>query len=181
MADFHQDLQDGENHQVTAGNYSSYIAKAAATYASGDVRKVYRQSDDECLSALVDTTPLFQKFLTGYEARVQTTNATETNLFEYETSGLTDYVFHVEARVNAFVSGGGNGASYVRIATFKNDSGTLSQIGSTTSVHTAEDDAAWDCKIQTDGGTKIQNDIVGKASTTINWQAVVTILAMKDS
>lgn len=179
-ADQHKDLTGADIHKVTAGNSADYAAKEAASYASGLVQKVYSQTDDESVSILTTTAPLFQRFLTGYEARIQTANATETALYTFDASGLTDYVFNVEARITAFVSGGGNAAGYLSFATFKNDSGTVSIVGSTTDLHNAEDTAGWDVQIEA-SGTDILVNVTGQAATTINWFGVITIIAMKDS
>tara|TARA_Y100000310_G_C20699561_1_gene828482 strand:+ start:5920 stop:7191 length:1272 start_codon:yes stop_codon:yes gene_type:complete len=66
-------------------------------------------------------------------------------------------------------------ASYVLHGTFQNDNGTLTQIGSTTSAHTAESTAGWDCDFSV-SSPDIQITFTGAASTDINWMAVADLV-----
>lgn len=61
------------------------------------------------------------------------------------------------------------GASYRRVAAFRNNAGTLTQISTTQASFTAEDDAAWDCTVAT-SGTDIIVAVTGAAAKTINWR-----------
>ena len=61
-------------------------------------------------------------------------------------------------------------AGYTRIATFKNDGGTLTQVGTTGTAFTAEDTAGWNVTFTT-SGTDILLQVTGAASTDINWKS----------
>jgi hypothetical protein len=62
-------------------------------------------------------------------------------------------------------------ATYIRTACFRNDSGTVTQVGTTQDGGTFEDDAAWDCNIDV-GMTLVQCNVTGKAATNIRWACV---------
>ena len=176
----HKDLTGGDIHQMNAGSYADFETLTGTSFSANDVGKVYKLTDEKAVYELIDTTPTFRRIRTGYAKRIQTTDATETALFTFDASTLTDYIIHVSATVMAFVSGGGNGAGYESSATFKNDSGTVSIIGSTTDHHNAEDTAGWDVQIES-SGTNILVNVTGQAATTINWQGDFDVRLMKDS
>lgn len=178
MSKLHADGTEGEIHQIHDAEYASLNAAQAASFTSGDVGKAFRITDGPNYYIKKNASGDFFDMLIGEVAEVQTTNATETNLFSFATS--TDYVYHVHAYVSGTVNTGGNAASYERVASFKNDSGTLSIIGSTTAVHTAEDDANWDCQVEA-SGTSIQVNVTGVAATTIDWLGRIVVLEQKNS
>jgi len=83
----------------------------------------------------------------------------------------TDKIYHVEAMVVASETvDHDEAASYHLAGTFKNDAGILTQIGATTVVHVAEDNAAWDANFNI-SGTTIQILATGAAATNINWSS----------
>lgn len=112
---------------------------------------------------------------------IQTTDATVTTISYYLTGKGKTY--EILARVVGLKSDFTAGAGYRRSATFRGDAaGTLTQIGTTTSVETNEDNAAWDCEIVggtivADGATRpcIIVRVTGVAATTINWRAGVEV------
>ena len=84
-------------------------------------------------------------------------------------STYTDGVFQVIAKILAVcTSDRSKGASYVLIAAFKNNGGTLAAIGSTTVVSALETDAGWDADLEL-SGTDIQIKVTGASSTDISW------------
>lgn len=59
-------------------------------------------------------------------------------------------------------------ASYVLIGAFKNDGGTLTQVGSTTDVSTIESTGGWGVVFAV-SGTDIQVKVTGAADTAVSW------------
>jgi len=172
----HKSALIGDIHIIHNAEYDTLVAMQAVSYTSADIGKVVRIPTEGGIDRFYivnATTPTFSLIPSIELAEVTTSNATETNLYELTT--VDDYVYHVEAVVIGTVNAGGNAATYVRKAGFKNDSGTLSIIGSTTSDHTAENDSNWDVQIETDGGTAIQVNVTGVAATVINWTGYITI------
>jgi len=104
--------------------------------------------------------------------QVTTTDATVTTAATIILPGLDDDVYHIEVYCVGKESGT-NGASYKLAGTFSRFSSTNAQIGSTTTVHSAEDIAAWDCTL--DISTDIRVRVTGEAATTIDWTVMVKI------
>lgn len=105
---------------------------------------------------------------------VQTTNATVTTIVTITTQ--SDKCYTVVVDVSGLQSGGSNGVGYVRAATVRNDSGTLTQVGTTTAMHTAEDAALAACDVTVAiSGTNILVQVTGIAATTIDWKAFVRV------
>jgi hypothetical protein len=103
--------------------------------------------------------------------RVATTDATVTTLASITT--VTDATFCVDAIVIARRTGGSSGAAadgaaYRIIGTFKNNAGTVTQIGSTSVVHSAESQAGWDCVFDV-SGTAVRVRITGAANNNVVW------------
>lgn len=70
---------------------------------------------------------------------------------------------------NVVASSGSTTAGYILAATFENNAGTLSQVGTTTSIAAHEDIAApMDCVFDT-SGTDIRVRITGDPGRTIKW------------
>lgn len=76
----------------------------------------------------------------------------------------------IEAKVIGIKNDASQGANYVLKGTYRNNAGTLSAIGTPTSAHLAEDDAAWDARFNVNG-QKVEVQVKGKAATTIRWTA----------
>lgn len=100
---------------------------------------------------------------------VTTTDATVTTLDSFTLA--TDTTVVVTYVVTAIKDDETQAATYVRTACFRNDSGTVSQVGSTQDGGTFEDDAAWDCTID-NSTTTIRCRVTGKAATNIRWACV---------
>lgn len=100
---------------------------------------------------------------------VNTTDATVTVAATVAT--ITDRAYLVTAKVLATeTTDHDEVASYGRVGTFKNDGGTLTQVGSTTSLWTHEDTAGWDVDFNV-SGTSIRLRVTGAAATNISWLA----------
>lgn len=96
---------------------------------------------------------------------VQTTDATETSA---ATWTIPNGISQIDAVVTAIKSDNTQGASYKRTITFRNNSGSVSTIGSVSDAGTKEDDTDWNCTIDNTTTTgRIR--VTGKAATTIQW------------
>jgi len=103
---------------------------------------------------------------------IQTTDATVTTISTISTA--TDNVYGLFIQVAGIKSDGSQGGHFLRQVSVKNDGGTVSVIGSTTTIGTdAEDDANWNVTATT-SGTNILVQVTGVAATTIEWQATIT-------
>ena len=104
----------------------------------------------------------------------ETTDATASTAVTYQTSD--DEAYLVVARVVAVdTTDFSQIAGYVRAASFKNDGGTLAQVGSTTGVATHESDSNWDCDLDA-SGTTIRVRVTGEAAKTITWRVALEVL-----
>lgn len=108
-----------------------------------------------------------------HQGRVETTDATVTTILTLAT--IADSVKSISVRVVARRTAGAGGtagdvAGYSRIATFKNIAGTVTQVGTTTDDHTAEDQSGWDVTFSI-SGTNVLIQVTGAADNTITWHA----------
>jgi hypothetical protein len=104
---------------------------------------------------------------------VQTTDATATSLSVFTTKPNT--VYFVVANVVAMNTIDPEGGAYRRYAAFRtNAAGTLTQIGTTQTAVTLEDNSGWDATIDS-SGTDIRVRVTGEPAVTINWRADVNI------
>lgn len=164
----HKNASLGQRHPIHDKDYTGLSDAQGATWDAADIGKSFRITDEPNYYIIKTSGGEFLCLDAGDVQTVSTTDATETSIGTYTTAD--DYVYHVEAEVLGTVNGGGNAATYKLIASFKNDSGTLSQIGSTTTVHSAEDAAGWDATIDS-SGTDIRVRVTGVAATNIDWRA----------
>jgi len=108
--------------------------------------------------------------------RTTTTDGTITTGATYRTKAGYAYL----VKVTAVCTDGTTTAAYVRIAAFEHSSaGTLSLIGSVTSVHTAEDLAApGDCTMDADDTNKdIRVRITGDPGRTLKWNISAEVIS----
>lgn len=75
---------------------------------------------------------------------------------------------------------GGEGAGYIRQATFKRATGNVTQIDSTSSVATQEWDAGWNLTI-TASTTNVHVNALGSASNDTRWSFVAELVFAPDS
>lgn len=106
---------------------------------------------------------------------VQTTDATVTTLDSFTLASNTAVV--VSWLICAVKSDLSQAASYSVTACFKNNAGTVAQVGTTTTTVIGESDAAWDATAD-NSTTTIRLRITGKASTTIQWTSICTRLTV---
>lgn len=110
--------------------------------------------------------------------RLTTTNGTAQTAVTYATKA--GYVYHVRALIVA--TDGTTSASYERVATFEHSAaGTVTQVGSTTSVHTAEDIAApMDVALAADDTNKqFTVSVTGDPGRTLNWVIYLDVYLSK--
>lgn len=142
---------------AVGGSYPLYCNSGTNTVINGTVT-----SDDTYgggKSKVTSTRPV----------TVTTTDATETTLDSFTLA--TDTMVVVTYVVTAIKDDETEAATYIRTACFRNDSGAVTQVGSTQDGGTFEDDATWDCTIDK-SGTTIRCRVTGKAATNIRWACV---------
>jgi hypothetical protein len=107
--------------------------------------------------------------VTKEPVNVGTTDATVTTLDSFTLASNTAVTWSVT--VTAVKSGMTQAAGYSRTATFRNNAGTVTQVGATQDGYTVEDDAAWDVTID-NSTTTIRCRVTGVAATNIRWTCV---------
>lgn len=111
------------------------------------------------------SSPLNNKNLFG--VGLSTTDATETVAATIPT--FTDRAYHVHATIVATETDDHDEvASYEIAATFKNDGGTVTQVGSTGEIYAGESTGGWAVAFAVDG-TNIQIKVTGAAATNVSW------------
>jgi hypothetical protein len=110
--------------------------------------------------------------ITDAIANVQTTNATETNLYTFSIPD--EAVTCVDVLCTAVQSTAAAGASYKRTITFISDGGTVTVVGSLRDNQTDEDSSAWDFTVDNSFST-CRVIVTGEAATTIQWGAAIRI------
>jgi hypothetical protein len=105
-------------------------------------------------------------------ATVSTTDATQTNIMTLAVP--TSTVTRLRCSLKAYRTGGSAGiaedsAGYLFEATFKVKSGTATQVGTTTTLVTHEDQAGWDFKVTASGGN-LGVDVIGAVNNNIKWE-----------
>ena len=105
---------------------------------------------------------------------LNTTDATETVAVTFPTKIDTSY--HVMARIVAVETVDHDEmAAYTIVGGFKNDGGTLTQVGSTAALVTIESTSAWAVAFGV-SGTTIQIKVTGAALTVMTWRVDTYVL-----
>jgi hypothetical protein len=104
---------------------------------------------------------------------VSTTDATVTTLDSFTIGSNTAAA--VTWMVTAIKSDRSEAAAYSVSAVFRNNGGTVAQVGTTTTTVLGESDSAWTATID-NSTTTIRLRVTGKAATTIQWTAIMTRL-----
>lgn len=101
-------------------------------------------------------------------ATVQTTTATPTATTLTKPSSNSD-MYLVKVTIVAREDATHDGAAYVIYGLFSdNAGGTTSQVGSSNTIFSVEDNAAWDASLAV-SASNIQVTVTGEASKTIDW------------
>ena len=100
----------------------------------------------------------------------QTADATPVVAAYYDAAPRPLCAFWIDVKVVALYSDGSKAAAYWLQGLFRSSAaGVLTQVGSTASIITAEEDTgSMDCTMAA-SGTQIQVTVTGVAATTINW------------
>lgn len=106
---------------------------------------------------------------------VQTTDATVTTLDSFTIASNSTAA--VSVLVTATKSDSSQAACYSLQACFRNNAGTVAQVGTTNKVVIGEDDSTWDATID-NSTTTIRVRVTGKAATTIQWTSIMTRLTV---
>jgi len=159
----------GSLTQVDFEDGGSALVATATKLDVGDAYKNIRED----VVGFVSEFPLRNNFGT-----VQTTDNTVTTI---DTILLDDEaVYVVEATVLGIESDDSNRAAYRVLGVFyRTGAGSATQIGSTDNVFVKETAASWTGATLSVSGSNVLVRVQGAASTTINWQSVVTALELE--
>lgn len=112
-----------------------------------------------------------QRVLQNTGATATTTDATVTTLMNIAaTASRTTYI---DVWVTAIRSTLAEGAAYRIRAAFRNNAGTVTQIGASF-IDVMEDVAGWNAIVDING-TNIRVRVTGAAATTVNWACVADV------
>ena len=103
------------------------------------------------------------------DSTVQTTDATVTVIHTVATT--TDSVTWIEATIQGRDNTANEVAFFKFTALFDNNTGTVTQKGSTTVLDNYEDDASWDFDLNI-SGTDIQIRVTGDATNNVEWRVL---------
>ena len=108
------------------------------------------------------------------KASATTTDATVTTVGVFTPTDDRGGI--VQASVVGYNDDESETASYILALGFRRATGgVITQVGSTTVIHSAEDDGAWDATLDVDSGT-VRARVTGAAGTTIRWQTRMRIV-----
>lgn len=103
---------------------------------------------------------------------IDTTNSSATQILEEVT--VTDSVYHVNAVITGIKDDGSKTASIEIKGTFKNDGGTLTQVGLTTYAHRVRENANYNADFAINA-TSILVNVTGDSGDNVNWQCVAFV------
>ncbi len=96
-------------------------------------------------------------------------------VMDHEVQVQPETILFVEATVLAYDTTANDGAAYVVRSTWQNDTGATSQIGATSVIYEAEDDAAWSMAALTAGDNaqlRFTGDAANDTKVTAQFRAV---------
>jgi hypothetical protein len=140
----------------TVGSIQAQIITDATPFADGVMTKVQAA----LLASLIPIVPIV--------GSVQTTNAVPTNIAVPIPIPLNQGVL-IEVRVAGTRDDVSDVGGYVALATFRNQAGVVSLVGSIVDDFVAEDNPAWTGPDFVIVGTNVQMTVTGVAATIINW------------
>jgi hypothetical protein len=101
---------------------------------------------------------------------LQTTDNTTNNIYTFTPRNNSC----VRVSIEAVAWNSTSAASYGRIYTFKNNGGTVTQIGATATLGLVEEDAAYDC-ISDISANVVRVRVAGNTGKTVNWKVYITL------
>ena len=152
------------------GGGSDAIAEAVAAGAAGLLSGADKSKLDGIASGAGVVSPAtIRTALAAADknASVQTTDATATVLKTVPIAGSKSVL--IECRVTGLKSDLSTGAGYILRAVFRNNAGTVSQVGTDSIDFVQEDDTNWGGPQTVINGTDVDIQVVGLAATTIDW------------
>ncbi|MGE3852764.1 MAG: hypothetical protein AB7K09_13560 [Planctomycetota bacterium] len=162
-------------YRPASNQLSVAINGAEKLRADADKLSVFGTTPNEVFritSAATNDDPTEQVF----QARTATTDATVTTIWSLTTSSNTTYL--IDAYVVARrTNNSSESAGYIRAATFRNASGTASQVGTTGSLLTNESTSSWNVTYSVSSPT-VNLQVTGAASNDITWHATVRVRAV---
>ena len=109
---------------------------------------------------------------------VRTTDATVTTLVALPLEDNSSYhltVSVVGRRTGGSSGAAGDSASYVRVGTFyRVSAGGATQVGSTSTPHTAESQSGWECALSTSGNDVLVR-VTGASGNNLSWSGLITL------
>lgn len=167
------DLTTGDDNTCLGRNAGQFLTTGSGNICIGSgVDGVAGESNITRLGPTTNVTTYTYGSLLTNNNTTQTTDATVTSIATIATAN--DIVYLVTANVVGIIdSTAASGAGYKLSAAFKNDGGTLTQIGTTTQT-VYEDVGGWDATIDA-SGTDIRIRITGAGGTTINWSSTYNV------
>lgn len=111
------------------------------------------------------------------QGRITTTDATTTTINTIAISASNTYM--IEARIVARRTGGAagtadDGAVYIIVGSFTTKTGTVTQLGTTTTVHSGEDQGAWGAQF-TVSGANVLVQVTGAGSNNVTWHSTIVV------
>jgi hypothetical protein len=112
----------------------------------------------------------------------QTTDANFTKALTLELTE-SGYCYNILAQIQGHRTGGAAGAAddsagYVIAGTFKNSSGVVTQVATTTVIHSAEDQAGWDADFNI-SGTDVEVRVKGATDNNVDWWVIAEMARVK--
>ncbi len=169
-------LRNGGSKDTTNEYLSIYPNQETLEFQDGDGHVGFQ---------LVDTGTVADAYVTGilvhdddfgadefdglrqFTANVTTTDASATNLITFTSDD--DELWYIDCNIAALRNGSTQGAGYSWSGTYRNDSGTLTEVGEQIYAQD-EDNAAWDVS-GLPFGEAIIVQVTGVIATTIKWNA----------
>ena len=119
-----------------------------------------------------DINPILVQAVRYYAYTATTTNAVATTIFQFPTT--TTKIFNLKCKVKGLKSNYTSGYVGDLFAGFRNNAGTLSQIGTTDKIQKSDFTTA--TSSISVSGTNIIVQVTGEAATTINWTIQIEVL-----
>ena len=147
--------QEGEGVGSPTGNFTGNLAVGAtAATPFGSKCEITQGAIGTPVLLLQSTATNDDPRQYTVQGRIAVTNATATTLITLATVSNNSYFVEVEVlarRTGGAAGAASDSAGYKLIGTFRNNAGTLTQVGATTVVSSHEDQAAWNATLGVSG------------------------------
>lgn len=163
-------LRMGKEAYITDYTASESWNFKTASAGGADVNTVARKSDIYAATNNIGLEVGNPVNTNCIRVTLQTTDNTTNTIYSF--TPRQDSCVRVVAEIVGFNST--NSASYQKAATFRNNGGTISQVGSTGTFASAEDDAAFESLIDLSGAA-VRIRVAGDTGRTVNWTAYIRL------